>query len=68
MKRRIFTLILLALVGVGVWASRSECIIAQETTQLTVKIKAVAEWLISYYNASVADIFNPYNALILDKL
>ena len=45
MKRRIFTLILLALVGVGVWASRSECIIAQETTQLTVKIKAVAEWL-----------------------
>ena len=45
MKRRIFTLILLACVGVGVWASRSECIIAQETTQLTVKIKAVAEWL-----------------------
>ena len=45
MKRRIFTLILLACVGVGVWASRSECIIAQETTQITVKIKAVAEWL-----------------------
>ena len=45
MKRRIFTLVLLALVGVGVWASCSECIIAQETTQITVKIKAVAEWL-----------------------
>ena len=45
MKRRIFILILLACVGVGVWPSRSECFIAQETTQLTVKIKAVAEWL-----------------------
>ena len=45
MKRRIFTLVLLACVGVGVWPSRSECFIAQETTQITVKIKAVAEWL-----------------------
>ena len=45
MKRRIFTLVLLACFGVGVWPSRSECFIAQETTQITVKIKAVAEWL-----------------------
>ncbi len=45
MKRRIFTLVLLACVGLGVWPSRSECFIAQETTQITVKIKAVAEWL-----------------------
>ena len=45
MKRRIFTLVLLACFGVGVWPSRSECIIAQETTQITVKIKAIAEWL-----------------------
>ena len=45
MKRRIFTLVLLACFGLGVWPSRSECFIAQETTQITVKIKAVAEWL-----------------------
>ena len=45
MKRRIFTFVLLAYVGLGVWPSRSECFIAQETTQITVKIKAVAEWL-----------------------
>ena len=45
MKRRIFTLVLLVLLWVGGGASRSECFIAQETTQITVKIKAVAEWL-----------------------
>ena len=45
MKRRIFTLVLLACFGLGGWPSRSECFIAQETTQITVKIKAVAEWL-----------------------
>lgn len=43
MKRRIFTLVLLVLFWVGGGASRSECFIAQETTQITVKIKAVAE-------------------------
>ena len=45
MKRRIFTLVLFALVWIGVGASPSESFIAQETTQITVKIKAVAEWL-----------------------
>ena len=37
--------VLLALVLIVVWASSAECIIAQEYTQITVKIKAVAEWL-----------------------
>lgn len=36
---------LLALVLISVCASAAECLIAQETTQLEVKIKAVAEWL-----------------------
>lgn len=45
MKRKIFTHILLALVLIGVCISSADCFIAQETTQITVKIKAVAEWL-----------------------
>ena len=37
--------LLLALFLIGIFASCSECLIAQETTQITVKVKAVAEWL-----------------------
>ncbi len=37
--------IFIALVLISFCASCSECWIAQETTQLEVKIKAVAEWL-----------------------
>ena len=37
--------LLLALFLIGIFASCSECLIAQETTQITVKIKSVAEWL-----------------------
>ena len=37
--------LILALFLFGIFASCSECLIAQETTQVTVKIKAVAEWL-----------------------
>ncbi|MBR2209146.1 MAG: hypothetical protein IJ859_10110 [Synergistaceae bacterium] len=37
--------LILALFLIGIFASCSECLIAQETTQVTVKIKAVAEWL-----------------------
>ena len=40
-----FKHIFLALVLISVCASAAECLIAQETTQITVKIKAVAEWL-----------------------
>ena len=40
-----FKHVLLALVLISVYASAAECLIAQETTQLEVKIKAVAEWL-----------------------
>ena len=45
MKHRFFTFLLLASILVVISASCSECLIAQETTQITVKIKAVAEWL-----------------------
>ena len=45
MKHRFFTFLLLASILVVISASCSECFIAQETTQITVKIKAVAEWL-----------------------
>ena len=34
-----------ALFLIIIFASSAECMIAQETTQLEVKIKAVAEWL-----------------------
>ena len=37
--------LILALFLIGIFASCSECLIAQETTQITVKVKAVAEWL-----------------------
>lgn len=42
---RKFKHVLLVLVLISVCASAAECLIAQETTQITVKIKAVAEWL-----------------------
>lgn len=45
MKHRFFTFLMLASILVVISASCSECFIAQETTQITVKIKAVAEWL-----------------------
>ncbi len=45
MRHRFFTLILLAFVLIIGSASCSESFIAQETTQITVKVKAVAEWL-----------------------
>ena len=45
MKHRFFTFLLLASILVVISALCSECFIAQETTQITVKIKAVAEWL-----------------------
>ena len=40
-----FKTIFIALILIIMCASSSECMIAQETTQLEVKIKAVAEWL-----------------------
>ena len=40
-----FPRVILAFVLIAVCASSAECLIAQETTQITVKIKAVAEWL-----------------------
>ena len=45
MKHRFFTFMMLASILVVISASSSECFIAQETTQITVKVKAVAEWL-----------------------
>ncbi len=45
MKHRFFTFMMLASILVVISASCSECFIAQETTQITVKVKAVAEWL-----------------------
>ena len=45
MKHRFFTFLMLASILVVISASCSECFIAQETTQITVKVKAVAEWL-----------------------
>ena len=45
MKHRFFTFLMLASILVVISASSSECFIAQETTQITVKVKAVAEWL-----------------------
>lgn len=45
MNRKKFNSIFLALFLSGVWGSSAECLIAQETTQITVRIKAVAEWL-----------------------
>ena len=45
MKHRFFTFLLLSSILVVISASSSECFIAQETTQITVKIKAIAEWL-----------------------
>ena len=45
MFKKNFNRIFLALVLICVCASCSECLIAQETTQITVKIKAIAEWL-----------------------
>ena len=45
MFKQNFNRILLAFVLISFCASCSECWIAQETTQITVKIKAVAEWL-----------------------
>ena len=45
MRQRKFIPILLAFVLIIACASSSECFIAQETTQITVKVKAVAEWL-----------------------
>ena len=45
MFKQNFNRILLAFVMISVCASCSDCWIAQETTQITVKIKAVAEWL-----------------------
>ena len=45
MKYRKLTTILFAFVLIIACASCSECWIAQEYTQITVKIKAVAEWL-----------------------
>lgn len=44
MKRR-FKAIFFALVMVLAWADSGFCLIAQETTQLTVKLKAISEWL-----------------------
>ena len=40
-----FKIIFIALILIIMCASSAECMIAQETTQLEVKIKAVAEWL-----------------------
>ena len=45
MKHRFFTFLMLASSWVVSSASCSESFIAQETTQITVKVKAVAEWL-----------------------
>ena len=45
MKHRFFTFMMLAFILVVISASCSESFIAQETTQITVKVKAVAEWL-----------------------
>ena len=45
MFRKIFIHLFLAFVLISGAASKSECLIAQETTQIDVKIKAVAEWL-----------------------
>ena len=45
MKHRFFTFMMLASILVVISASYSESFIAQETTQINVKVKAVAEWL-----------------------
>ena len=45
MRYRKFTPLLLVIVLIIACASCSESFIAQETTQITVKVKAVAEWL-----------------------
>ena len=40
-----FKRILFAFVLIVLCVSSADCFIAQETTQITVKIKAIAEWL-----------------------
>ena len=45
MKYKKFKFVMLVLTLIFVCASSSESWIAQETTQITVKIKAIAEWL-----------------------
>ncbi len=45
MKHKFSIHLLLAFILTVVFTSGSECFIAQETTQLLVKVKAVAEWL-----------------------